>query len=107
MPTDTPAFIAKHKPPPATVLDIGARDGWLTRALQDLGYQVTAIDPKPLDDDVIAEGIEDHKGQYDVVIARLLVHLINKPLPETLSMLYGHVSPHGILYFTNFDKEDD
>jgi 2-polyprenyl-3-methyl-5-hydroxy-6-metoxy-1,4-benzoquinol methylase len=42
------AFVRANLPaPPLRLLEIGAGDGALARALADAGYEVLAIDPEP------------------------------------------------------------
>ncbi len=68
VPTDhTLAFILDHLPPkdPRRILEVGAGDGRLARALQDAGHHVTAID---LDRRCVAEarqrGVDAHFANW-------------------------------------------
>jgi predicted RNA methylase len=46
--TESLAFVRANLPaPPMRLLEIGAGDGALARALADAGYEVLAIDPDP------------------------------------------------------------
>lgn len=100
-------ILKKYFPPPATVLDVGARDGSTSKMLQEAGYTVTSIDIESNSPDVIEIPIEEYVGIHDAVVARLLVHLLKKEtLEEKLDMLASHVKKGGVLYFTNFGEED-
>ena len=99
--------LKKYFPPPATVLDVGARDGATSKILKEVGYDVTSIDIESNSPDVIEIPIEEYVGVHDIVVARLLVHLLKKDtLGEKLDLLASHVKPGGFLYFTNFGEED-
>jgi len=57
---DVRAFVRANLPdPPARVLEIGAGDGRLGRALRAVGYDVLAIDPRSQIDDVRAVALAD------------------------------------------------
>ena len=57
---DVRAFVRANLPdPPARVLEIGAGDGGLGRALRADGYDVLAIDPRSEIDDVRAVALAD------------------------------------------------
>ena len=62
-------------PPDATVLDVGATESSLSLSLATLGYQVTAIDPRPnpLQHErlhVVVGRVEEweHEGEFDAVL---------------------------------------
>lgn len=96
----------KYFPPPAEVLDAGARNGDISNKLKAKGYSVISIDLKSDSKDVIEIPIEKYIGVHDAVVARLLVHLLEGSLSEKLDMLQSHVRDGGVLYFTNFGEED-
>jgi len=99
-------ILKKYFPPPATVLDAGARDGSTSERLRAAGYNVTSIDIESKSPDVIEVPIEEYEGVHDAVVARLLVHQLKGSLSENLDLLASHVRSGGVLYFTNFGEGD-
>jgi SAM-dependent methyltransferase len=70
---------AQLPPPPGRVLEIGCGEGRLARALAELGYRVSAIDPRaPAGDIFEAVSLEDFgdDGPFDAVVASRSLHHI-------------------------------
>ena len=91
--------------PPARVLEIGAGDGALARALRDAGWDVTAIDPKSETPDVSPVALVDlpsPEALYDAAVAVVSLHHV-EPLEESLERL-ATVLVHGApLLLDEFD----
>jgi 2-polyprenyl-3-methyl-5-hydroxy-6-metoxy-1,4-benzoquinol methylase len=83
-------FVKAQLPPaPAQVLEVGCGDGRLARAVDDLGYRVTAIDPAASEGAIFqAMALEDFADPvgFDAVIASRVLHHI-PDLGAALSML--------------------
>ena len=73
------AFISRHRPPPARLLEVGSGDGTLAVALADAGYDVTAIDPAAPPGDLFRriklDDLEE-SDPYDLVVAASSLHHI-------------------------------
>lgn len=74
------AFVEAHLPPaPGRVLEVGCGRGRLARAVAELGYRVTAIDPEApagaIFQPVSLEEFSD-PGPFDAVLANLALHHI-------------------------------
>jgi ubiquinone/menaquinone biosynthesis C-methylase UbiE len=98
-------FIAQHAPLPARVLEIGCGGGELARALDDAGYEVTAIDPAAPDGPIFRkiklEELEEDGDPFDLVIAsRSLHHVTN--LDGALAKVTRLLRPGGVLVIEEF-----
>jgi len=88
--TEVVAYVRGSLPPaPARVLEIGAGDGRLARALIDAGYEVTAIDPAAEPGGVVEPiALIEADGSFDAAVAIVSLHHI-EPLNESISNLAG------------------
>lgn len=92
-------------PPPARVLEIGAGDGSLARALTDGGYDVLAVDPVPGGPDVRASPlheVDEPSASFDAAVAVVSLHHVN-PLPESLERLAVLLAPGAPLLVDELD----
>jgi SAM-dependent methyltransferase len=105
---DLRAFVRANLPePPLRVLEVGAGDGRLGRALRAVGYDVLAIDPKSERDDVRAIALADldePAGSFAAAIAIVSLHHVD-PLEESCARLGELVEPGGTLVVDEFDVE--
>ena len=103
---DVRAFVRANLPePPARVLEVGAGDGRLGRALRAAGYDVVAIDPEPKSDDVRAVALADldePAGSFAAAVAVVSLHHVH-PLDESCRRLGEVVEPGGTLIVDEFD----
>ncbi len=90
--------------PPARVLEIGAGDGALARALAEVGHEVTAIDPgaEP-GGDVQPIPLLDVEGRFDAAVAILSLHHID-PLRESCAHLATLLQPGAVLIIDEHDS---
>jgi SAM-dependent methyltransferase len=87
------------RPAPARVLEVGCGDGRLARALDELGYRVTAIDPEAPEGAIFqAVSLEDFAAPegFDVVVAIRALHHI-PDLGGALAKLLRLLVPGGRL----------
>ena len=96
---------------PARVLEVGCGDGRLARELDELGYQVVAIDPAaPTGAIFQAVSLEEFAdpGPFDAVVASRSLHHIHD-LPGGLSKLHRLLAPRGPLIVVEhaFDRLDE
>ena len=103
--------VKPHLPPaPARILEVGCGNGRLARAVDDLGYRVTAIDPAAPEGAIFqAVALEDFADpvQFDAVVASRALHHI-PDLGAALSTLQGLLVPGGRLIVVEnaFDRFD-
>jgi SAM-dependent methyltransferase len=100
------AFARANLPePPARVLEVGAGDGRLGRALRAAGYDVVAIDPGSESEDVravtLAE-LEEPTGSFAAAIAVVSLHHVD-PLEASCRRLAELIEPGGTLVVDEFD----
>ena len=103
---DLRAFVRANLPePPARVLEVGAGDGGLARALRADGYDVLAIDPRSDSEDVrpiaLAE-LDEPAGSFAAAVAVVSLHHV-EPLEESCRRLGELVEPGGMLVIDEFD----
>lgn len=103
---DLLAFVRASLPaPPARLLEIGAGDGELARALADDGYEVLAIDPEPRGANVrrvALRELDDPPGSFDAALAVTSLHHV-EPLEASLGRLAELLRPGGVLVVDEFD----
>jgi SAM-dependent methyltransferase len=91
--------------PPARVLEVGAGDGELARALRTNGYDVTAIDPKSEAPDVLQVALIDLAPQlqpFDAAIGVVSLHHVD-PLEASIDRLASVLAPGAPLLVDEFD----
>lgn len=94
-------------PPPCRVLEVGAGDGELARALGEEGYEVIAIDPAsetPSVRRVPLHELREPAGSFDATVAVLSMHHV-EPLEESCARLAELVRPGGVLVLDEIDFE--
>jgi SAM-dependent methyltransferase len=103
---DLRAFVRANLPePPVRVLEVGAGDGRLGRALRAAGYDVVAIDPKSEKEDVRAVALADldePAGSFAAGVAIVSLHHVD-PLEESCRRLGELIEPGGTLVVDEFD----
>jgi len=105
--TDAIAYVrAALPPPPARVLEIGAGDGELAKALRAAGYTVTAIDPKGGDgvEQVALLDLDAPPRTFDAAVAMLSLHHV-VPLGHSLKRLSEVLRRGARLVVDEFDVE--
>jgi SAM-dependent methyltransferase len=104
--TDVLAFVCANLPaPPARVLEVGAGDGSLARALAGTGYEVLAIDPEPAGTDVHAVALHElgePAESFDAAMAITSLHHV-EPLDDSLKQFAELVKPGGVVVIDEFD----
>lgn len=103
---DVQAFVRANLPaPPARVLEVGAGDGALARALAGLGYDVVAIDPAPGGAGVRAcrlHELDEPPASFDAAVAIVSLHHVD-PLAESIAHLAGLLRPGAPFLVDEFD----
>ena len=104
--TDLLSFVrASLPPPPSRVLEIGAGDGELARALRDDGYEVLAIDPDPRGEDVqhlALNELDDSIAPFGAAVAVTSLHHV-EPLEASIARLAEVLEPSAVLVVDEFD----
>jgi SAM-dependent methyltransferase len=104
--TDLLAFVrANLPPPPVRLLEIGAGDGALARALAQGGYEVVAIDPQPSGGDVrpvSLHELDEPAASFGAAVAVTSLHHV-EPLEGSLGHLAELLEPGGLLVVDEFD----
>jgi SAM-dependent methyltransferase len=104
--TDLRAFVRANLPdPPARVLEVGAGEGRLARALGAAGYDVLAIDPASQSDDVrrvALADLDEPAGSFAAAVAVVSLHHL-EPLEASCAHLGALVEPGGALVVDEFD----
>src|SRR5581483_8381307 len=100
------AYVRANLPAaPARVLEVGAGDGELARALGNAGYDVLAIDPEPGGADVRAlslHELDEPAASFDAAVAITSLHHI-EPLEASVAHLAQLLKPGGMLVVDEFD----
>ena len=100
------AWVRANLPPaPAQVLEVGAGDGELARALRAAGYDVTAIDPKSDSPDVLPVALADLPDPprpFDAAVAVVSLHHVD-PLEPSMQRLADVTAPSAPLLIDEFD----
>jgi SAM-dependent methyltransferase len=100
------AFVRANLPaPPIRLLEIGAGDGALARALAEAGYEVLAIDPEPAGADVrpvSLHELDEPSASFGAAVAITSLHHV-EPLEDSLRRLAQLLEPGGILVVDEFD----
>jgi SAM-dependent methyltransferase len=103
---DLRAFARANLPePPGRVLEVGAGDGSLSRALRGAGYDVLAIDPKGESADVrtlALADLDEPASSFAAAVAIVSLHHVN-PLNDSCSRLGDLIEPGGTLLIDEFD----
>jgi SAM-dependent methyltransferase len=106
--SDVEVFVLANLPrAPARVLEVGAGRGELAQVLRDTGYDVTAIDPEPGGDGVVAVGLaelDEPAASFDAAVAVVSLHHV-RPLDGACRRLADVVRPGGVLLVDEFDIE--
>jgi SAM-dependent methyltransferase len=104
--TELLAFVrAKLPAPPVRLLEIGAGDGALARALAAAGYEVLAIDPEPAGADVrpvSLHELDEPAASFAAGVAVTSLHHV-EPLEDSLRRLAQLLEPGGVLVVDEFD----
>lgn len=91
--------------PPARLLEVGAGDGTLARAMSAEGYDVVAIDPAAEASEVrriALHQVDEPDGSFDGVVAVLSMHHV-EPLHESCQRLAELVRSGGVLVLDEID----
>jgi SAM-dependent methyltransferase len=104
--TELLAFVRANLPaPPMRLLEIGAGDGALARALSEAGYEVLAIDPEPAGANVRPVALyelDEPSASFDAAVAVTSLHHV-EPLEGSLRRLAQLLKPQGVLVVDEFD----
>jgi SAM-dependent methyltransferase len=104
--TELLAFVRANLPvPPVRLLEIGAGDGALSRALAEAGYDVLAIDPEPGGADVrpvALHELDESAGAFGAAVAVTSLHHV-EPLDDSLTHLAQLMAPGAVLVVDELD----
>jgi SAM-dependent methyltransferase len=103
------AFVRANLPePPARILEVGAGDGGLARALRSAGYDVVAIDPRADGGDgvrtVALADLDEPDSSFAAAVAIVSLHHV-EPLEGSCRRLGELVEPGGVLVVDEFDVD--
>jgi SAM-dependent methyltransferase len=106
-----PFVLARLRPPPARILEIGCGSGELARALSAARYEVVAVDPEaPEGEQFRRVSFEDfdEPGPFDAIVASRSLHHIHD-LGAALDKVVGLLAEDGALLLDEFawDRMDD
>jgi SAM-dependent methyltransferase len=98
-------FVRSQLPPqPARVLEVGCGAGHLAHALDEAGYDVTAIDPAAPDGPIFRrlklEDLDDAE-RFDAVVASRSLHHV-RDLDIALDRIVAVLNPGGVLVLDEF-----
>ena len=100
------SFVLESLPPaPARVLEVGAGDGELARALGFAGHEVVAIDPEPgaaWVRRVTLLELQEPPGSFDAAVAVVSLHHV-EPLADSCRRLARVLRPGASLVVDEFD----
>jgi len=103
---DLLAFVRANLPaPPLRLLEVGAGDGELARALAAAGYEVLAIDPEPRGADVrtvALHELDEPTASFNAALAVTSLHHV-EPVEDSLARLADVLEPGGVLVIDEFD----
>jgi SAM-dependent methyltransferase len=106
--TDVNVFVLANLPAaPARVLEVGAGDGELARAVAAAGYDVVAIDPEPGADGVLPVALaelDEPDASFDAAVAVVSLHHI-APLDGSCERLGAVLRSGATLLVDEFDLE--
>lgn len=110
--SDAAAVVAAVVPPPATVLELGCGAGRDTRALRQVGYDVTPVDESAEMLATVPGGILSPiqalrlDRRFEVVLlASFLVHADEPLRDQLLAACAGHVATGGVVLIQRHDPE--
>jgi SAM-dependent methyltransferase len=102
---DVIGFVRSQLPPtPARVLEVGCGEGELARALDEAGYDVTAIDPAAPDGPIFRRlKLEDvdEAERFDAVVASRSLHHV-RDLDLALDRIVAILNPGGVVVLDEF-----
>ncbi|MBI3408398.1 MAG: class I SAM-dependent methyltransferase [Planctomycetes bacterium] len=116
LPSDVPiaetlAFLrAQLRTPPARILEVGCGDGDLAARIQELGYQVVAVDCSDTAvakargrgvDATVASWPDFADGLFDALLFTRSLHHIH-PLPRAVARAKEMLHPHGLVLVEDF-----
>ena len=103
---DLSAFVRANLPaPPVRLLEIGAGDGELAKALAAGGYDVLAIDPEPGGEHVrrvALDELDEPPDSFGAALAVTSLHHVER-LEASLEHLAELLEPGGVLVVDEFD----
>jgi SAM-dependent methyltransferase len=104
--SEVSSFVRANLPvPPARILEVGAGNGALARALTDAGYDVVAIDPEPGGANVRTSPLhqlDEPAESFDAAVAVVSLHHV-EPLRGSMLRLADVLKPGGLLLVDEFD----
>jgi SAM-dependent methyltransferase len=101
------AWVSAHAAPGGRVLEIGAGDGAIARALADAGLDVTAVDPHWESDETLVQRIPFEQldaAPFDVIFASVSLHHLHD-LDEASAALRRLSKPGTTMLVREFDRE--